>query len=86
MFVFGSCVVHQIWDGESDIDFTCIDCGAWANNRWPPDEQDAVLKCSETLGLLAKASNINAITLARVPILKYSRATPTDDGTSRPER
>jgi len=72
VYVFGSSVVHQVWDGEADIDFTCIDTVAWGKNKWPPDERIAVLKCGATLGLLAKTSNVNAITLARVPILKYS--------------
>eukprot|EP00760_Papus_ankaliazontas_P029699 PhM_4_TR4380/c0_g1_i1/m.86776/K14079/PAPD4, GLD2; poly(A) RNA polymerase GLD2 len=73
VFVFGSGVVHQIWDGESDIDFTCIDCEAWGSAKWPPDERIAVLKCTTTLGLVVRAANIFAITGARVPILKYSR-------------
>ena len=74
VYVFGSCVAHQMWDGDSDIDFTCIDPNAWAKGRWPPhNERLVILECSSTLGRLAEPRHVLSITGARVPILKYSK-------------
>ncbi|KNH09251.1 hypothetical protein XU18_0529 [Perkinsela sp. CCAP 1560/4] len=81
--IFGSCFVHNWWDGYGDIDFsiTPLEKEESSNGEFvnidiaKREEKVLLLKIAETIKLLSPSTRGNVIPIlgARVPILKHTK-------------